>query len=60
VEAAGIEPTTIFSGNTTLPTPGGADSGAVASTDPLSAFVASLTPDQKAKLAALLLGKRPS
>lgn len=28
-------------------------------TDPLAAFVASLTPDQKAKLAALLLGGKP-
>ena len=55
MEAAGIEPPSISLDNTPFSALGGANSGAEAPTDPLTAFVASLTPDQKAKLAKLLL-----
>jgi hypothetical protein len=60
MEAAGIEPRVISSEKTSQLALGGAESGAVVQPDPLTAFVASLTPDQKAKLAALLFGGQPA
>jgi len=38
------------------PTPAAQNPAHTLETDPMAAFLASLTPDQKAKLAALLLG----
>lgn len=43
-------------GNAQPPTSGAAISGAVTQPDPLAAFVASLNPEQRAKLVSLLSG----
>lgn len=52
----GLEPTAKTSEKPGVVEPGGAESGAV---DPLAAFVASLTPEQKANLIALLNAGKP-
>jgi hypothetical protein len=50
----GIEPGDDSSPNTAILPKGGADSGAVPAADPLAAFVACLTAEQRAALAALV------
>lgn len=56
MEAAGIKPGAKTPENMTTLTTGGAKSGAVVEPDPLAAFVASLSAEQRAKLIALLTG----
>jgi hypothetical protein len=56
MEAAGIELSAHTPENKAVLSSGGAKSGAVAESDPLAAFVASLRADQRAKLLALLTG----
>lgn len=55
MEAAGIERGASSSTETATTGPHGAHSGALPSADPLAAFLATLTPEQKARLAELLL-----
>lgn len=56
MEAAGIEPAAKTPEHKTTLTTGGAKSGAVVEPDPLAAFVASLSAEQRATLVAQLTG----